>query len=62
MKSVMLNTLALTLLLPLAACGPAEHTDSQPANAATTAQAAPDAANKAPTWACARPPPRCAVC
>jgi hypothetical protein len=42
MKSTMLNALALTLLLPLAACGKTDHAGSQPASAATTAQAAAD--------------------
>jgi len=42
MKSTMLNVLALTLLLPLAACGKTDHAGSQPASAATTAQAAAD--------------------
>jgi hypothetical protein len=55
MKSVMLNAIALTLLLPLAACDQAEHTDSQPASSATTAQVASDAGNKAPTsWVARR--------
>jgi hypothetical protein len=42
MKSTMLNALALTLLLPLAACGKTDHAGSQPASSATTAQAAAD--------------------
>jgi hypothetical protein len=49
MKSVMLNTLALTLLLPLAACGQSDHAGSRPASSATTAQATSDTADKAPT-------------
>src|SRR5690348_406715 len=52
MKSLTLNALALALLLPLAACGQSDHTDSQPASSATTAQTAGD---KAPTsWVARR--------
>lgn len=52
MKSLTLNALALALLLPLAACGQSDHTDSQPASSATTAQASAD---KAPTsWVARR--------
>ncbi|MGB3271052.1 MAG: hypothetical protein WBA65_13970 [Rhodanobacter sp.] len=51
MKSVILNTLALTLLLPLAACGRPDQADSQPASPATTAQAG----DKAPSsWVARR--------
>ena len=42
MKSTTLNALALTLLLPLAACGKTDHAGSQPASAASTAQAGAD--------------------
>jgi hypothetical protein len=52
MKSTTLNALALTLLLPLAACGKTDHAGSQPASSATTAQAAAD---KAPaSWVARR--------
>jgi len=52
MKFLTLNALALALLLPLAACGQSDHTGSQPASSATTAQATGD---QAPTsWVARR--------
>jgi hypothetical protein len=52
MKSLTLNAFALALLLPLAACGQSDHTDSQPASSATTAQVTGD---KAPSsWVARR--------
>lgn len=49
MKAVMLKTLALALLLPLAACSQADHAASQPAASATTAPLASAATGAAPT-------------
>ncbi|CAM5275637.1 hypothetical protein [Rhodanobacter lindaniclasticus] len=55
MKSLMLNALALAMLLPLAACGQSDHADSQPTSSATTAQATPNAGDKAPdSWVARR--------
>lgn len=55
MKPVTFSTLALILLLPLAACSQSQQADSQPAAAGTTAQAASDAGDKASTsWIAGR--------
>lgn len=47
MKSITFSTLALVLLLPLAACGQSNQTDSQPGVADNAAQAIKDASEKA---------------
>ncbi|GGY21669.1 hypothetical protein GCM10008098_13190 [Rhodanobacter panaciterrae] len=46
MKSSTFNALALTMLLPLTACGQSGHTDSQPGVADNVAQAVKDADEK----------------
>ncbi len=46
MKPITFSTLALTLLLPLAACGQSGHTDSQPGVADNVAQAVKEADEK----------------
>jgi predicted small lipoprotein YifL len=46
MKPITFSTLALTLLLPLAACGQSGHADSQPGVADNVAQAIKDANEK----------------